>query len=93
MAETASRIQLVIAWIAVIAIVALISLGLLLYGFSAEVNHRIWRDILERPGGPMTFRFILQPCMAAVAALVDGINDARLSRDPYLWTILTERSR
>ena len=38
----------------------------------------------------MTFRFILQPAMAMVAALHDGIMDARLGRSPYLWTILTQ---
>jgi hypothetical protein len=37
----------------------------------------------------MSFRFILQPTMAALAALHDGIRDARLGRDPYLWTVLT----
>lgn len=35
----------------------------------------------------MTFRFILQPTMAAIAALHDGINDARHGRTPFLWTI------
>jgi hypothetical protein len=38
----------------------------------------------------MMFRFILQPLMAMLAALIDGITDARTGRSPYLWTILTE---
>ena len=33
----------------------------------------------------MTFRFILQPAMAGLAALRDGISDARLGRQPFLW--------
>ena len=37
----------------------------------------------------MTFRFILQPIIATIAALYDGIKDARTGRAPYLWTILT----
>lgn len=37
----------------------------------------------------MTFRFILQPAMATLAALFDGIKDARTGRSPYFWTILT----
>ena len=41
----------------------------------------------------MTFRFVLQPCMAALAAFHDGRTDARLGRSPYLWTILTERGQ
>ena len=36
----------------------------------------------------MTFRFILQPVMAAIAALHDGIKDAQAGRSPYLWTVL-----
>jgi hypothetical protein len=39
----------------------------------------------------MTFRFLLQPAMAMIAALNDGIKDARLGRSPYLWTILSDR--
>jgi hypothetical protein len=89
MAGTATRTQVMTAWIAVLVAVALVVLGLLWYGLSAEVHSRIWRDIFERPGGPMSFRFILQPTMAALAALHDGIRDARLGRDPYLWTVLT----
>jgi hypothetical protein len=77
-----------IAWFAVILIAALILLGEFWYGFSAEIHHRIWRDIADRPGGPMTFRFILQPVMAAIAAFHDGIRDAQLGRAPYFWTVL-----
>jgi hypothetical protein len=36
----------------------------------------------------MTFRFILQPAMAIVAALRDGIGDARLGRTPYFWGLV-----
>jgi hypothetical protein len=89
MADTASRTQVLPARLVVIALAVLVVLGLVMYGFSAEVHKRIWKDILDRPGGPMTFRFILQPTMAAIAALIDGIKDARLGRDPYLWTLLT----
>lgn len=82
----------VVAWLAVIAVVTLIALGAIWYGLSMEVYHRIWRDILERPGGPMTFRFVLQPCMAAIAAVHDGLQDARLGRAPYFWTVLHDRA-
>lgn len=37
----------------------------------------------------MTFRFILQPAMAVLVALRDGVKDARTGRSPYLRTILT----
>ena len=77
-----SRVVLVVA-------LALIGLGVFRYGLSMETHLRAWRDILDRPGGPMTFRFVLQPLMASIAAIADGINDARLGRTPYLWAILT----
>ena len=64
-----------------------------LYGFSAAVRERIWQNLLDRPGGPMTFRFILQPTMATIAALLDGIKDARTGRTPYFWTILTDPAK
>jgi hypothetical protein len=36
----------------------------------------------------MTFRFVLQPAMAAIAALRDGVADARFRRSPYLSAIV-----
>ena len=49
---------------------------------------RVWSNLLARPGDPGAFRFYLQPTMAAIAALRDGIKDARAGRSPYLWTVL-----
>ena len=37
----------------------------------------------------MTFRFVLQPAMAGLAALRDGIRDARTGDAPFLWSVLT----
>ena len=76
------------ARLAVALIVGLFVLGLVCYGLSAEDLARVWRQILARPGGPMTFRFILQPAMAAIAALRDGLNDARRGCTPYFSAIL-----
>jgi hypothetical protein len=73
-------------------IIAFIIVGAIWYGFSAEVRQRVWQNVLDRPTGPMTFRFILQPCMAAIAAWRDGVNDAKLGRAPYFWTVLTNSS-
>ena len=36
----------------------------------------------------MRFRFILQPLMAAIAAILGGLKDARTGRSPYFWTML-----
>ena len=89
MAETVSKTRIVLAQLAVALIFAFAVIGTAWYGFSAEVRERIWQNLLDRPGGPMTFRFILQPCMAAIVALLDGIKDAKSGRSPYLWTLLT----
>jgi hypothetical protein len=37
----------------------------------------------------MAFRFLLQPLAATIAAVTDGIHDARAGRPPYFWTILS----
>jgi hypothetical protein len=88
-----SRTAIVVGWIAAALLVIFAMSGLMWYGVSDEVRHRFWTDLLERPGGPMTFRFILQPAMATLAALHDGIKDARLGRSPYFWTIVHDPQR
>ncbi len=93
--ELPSRGAGVLAGVASIALVGLLLFGIVWYGFAWDVHQRIWRDIADRVGGPMSFRFLLQPTMAAIAALHDGVKDARLGRDPYFWAMLhdpTQRS-
>ena len=51
---------------------------------------RWWLNIVARFGGPMTFRIILQPTMAALLALRGGLRDAREGRPPYFWAVLTD---
>ncbi len=41
----------------------------------------------------MTFRIILQPIMAVLFAVRDGLRDAREDRPPYLWTLITDSSQ
>ena len=89
MAEAPSKSQVLVARIAITAIAILIALGLILYGFSGEVHQRLWQDIFDRPGGPMSFRFVLQPIMVAIAAFHDGAKDARLGREPYMTRLLS----
>ena len=79
-------------WVAVIVLL-LALLGAVLYGVSSEVLQRQWQDLTGRPGGPMSFRFILQPAMAAIAATHDGIRDAQLGRSPYFRTILNDPAK
>jgi hypothetical protein len=89
MTTTASKNQVMLARLVLVLIIAFSAFGVVWYGFSAEVRHRVWQQLIERPTGPMAFRFILQPAMAAIAAMRDGINDAKLRRSPYLWTLFT----
>jgi hypothetical protein len=88
-----SKREIVLARVAVALIVCLAVLGVVWYGASTQDLDRIWRNIVARPGGPMTFRFVLQPCMAAIAALRDGADDARRGRPPYLAAILFHADR
>jgi hypothetical protein len=55
-----------------------------------DIFLRVWNDLVSRPSGPMSFRFLLQPAMAVFFALRDGFKDAHAGRSPYFWTILTD---
>lgn len=89
MTEEVSKSKLFLARLVVVLMVAFVVVGLAQYGFSAEVRARIWQNLLERWGAPMTFRFVLQPVMATIAAFLDGVKDARTGRAPFLETVLT----
>jgi hypothetical protein len=73
--------------------VALLLLGALIHGLSLEVQQRFWTHIFERVGGPMTFRFILQPTMAFIAALHDGLRDAREGHKAFFWARWRDQSQ
>ena len=55
-----------------------------------DVIARFWGDIQGRVTGPMSFRLILQPAMAAFFAVRGGLHDAREGRPPYTWSVLTD---
>jgi hypothetical protein len=93
MIENASKTQIRLAWLAGLLVLGLIIVGGVWHGVSPTVFRRLWQNILDRPGGPMTFRFILQPTMAAIAALHDGVKDARMGRSPFFWTLLSNRAK
>ena len=80
-------------WAVVLLTVALLIVGIAMHGFSLEVHQRFWSDMFARVGGPMTFRIILQPTMAAIAALHDGIKDARGEHKSFFWTACFDRSQ
>ena len=89
-AEAPSAFARGLTWLVVALTVVLLALGIYRYGWSTEVHQRFWQDILDRVRGPMTFRYYLQPSMAALAALPDGIKDARLGHKAFFWTALRD---
>ncbi len=48
-------------------------------------------DIPKRLTGPGRFRFILQPVIAIVLGVRNGLADARAGRPPYLYGVLFHR--
>ena len=55
-----------------------------------EIFARVWEQLVGRVSGPMSFRFVLQPCVALTLAIRAGLSDARKGRPPYLWKVLTD---
>lgn len=90
MPRSATKTQVMLARTALLLLVIFAILGFVMHGFSQDARERVWQSIIERPGGPMTFRFILQPVMALVMAAIDGIRDARSGSPPYLWSVIAE---
>jgi hypothetical protein len=88
MVNAASKTEILLAQAAVILLIAFTAFGVGWYGLSDEVRHRVWEQLIARPTGPMAFRFILQPVMAVIAALRDGIEDAKSRRSAFFWTLL-----
>jgi hypothetical protein len=51
-----------------------------------------WAELIGRTSGPFAFRFLLQPTVAMLYAVRDGIKDAQTGRPEYFWSLLTGRS-
>src|SRR6476661_5453584 len=58
-----------------------------------ETLTRVWDQLIAQPSGPLAFRFILQPVMATVLAVLDGLKDARTGRPPFVRTIWSDPSQ
>ncbi len=82
MTDAPSKTQILQAQIAILLVVCLFVLGVAWYGITEESLGRLWSDILDRPGGPMTFRFILQPAMAIIAACETAFMTRGSDADP-----------
>ena len=51
---------------------------------------RVGHNLIDRVSGPMKFRLVLQPTMAAIFAIRSGLADAKLGKPPYFWGLLTD---
>src|SRR2546423_9920057 len=50
-------------------------------------------QLLDRVSGPMKFRLVLQPAMAAFFAIRSGLADARAGKAPYFWALIWDRGQ
>lgn len=55
-----------------------------------DIWMRIVENMADRVTGPMKFRLVLQPVMAAIFAVLSGLKDARTGKPPYFWALLTD---
>jgi hypothetical protein len=53
---------------------------------------RDWHMLVGREHGPLSFRMVLQPLVAAALAIRPGLQDARAERRPFGWTLVSEAS-
>jgi hypothetical protein len=58
-----------------------------------EYVQRDWNLFVDREHGPLAFRMILQPLVAAALAVRSGRRDAREERPPFGWTLVTNSSQ
>ncbi|MFN0016964.1 MAG: hypothetical protein ACKVP0_01825 [Pirellulaceae bacterium] len=54
-----------------------------------EALARGWENLIGRWGGPMSFRFLVQPAMALLFAVYAGLRDARQGEPPFLWALFS----
>ena len=50
---------------------------------------RLCEEIAARLHGPMKFRLVIQPLVAAIFAIRAGLADARAGRPAFLWGLFT----
>jgi len=57
-----------------------------------DIWMRIVENMTDRVSGPMKFRFLLQPIMASLFAIIAGLKDAKAGKPPYGWALFTDPS-
>jgi hypothetical protein len=56
-----------------------------------ELISRYWQDLVGRTTGPLTFRLIVQPLVAAFFGLRAGLRDARQGSPAFGWHLFTTK--
>jgi hypothetical protein len=51
---------------------------------------RVGSQLIARVSGPMKFRLVLQPLMAAFFAIRAGLADAHAGKSPYFWALISD---
>ena len=58
-----------------------------------EMWTRVGSQLIARVSGPMKFRVVLQPCMAAFFAIRAGLADAKDGKSPYFWGLFSDQGK
>ena len=61
--------------------------------FIIDAFVRTWTDITSGRHAPLSFRFVVQPLMAAFFAFRAGRQDARDGRPLYFWALATDSTQ
>ena len=48
----------------------------------------LWVLLINRVGGPLTFRFFVAPVVVSIFAIRAGLRDAKKGRDPFFYVLL-----
>ena len=54
-----------------------------------DIVTRFITDLIGRLSGPLTLRLFLQPAVAIILAVRDGLKDAREGRPPHFWRMIS----
>jgi hypothetical protein len=54
-----------------------------------DIFTRVWENLTGRLDGPLHFRLIIQPTVAAVLAIRAGWKDGRAGKPAFFWTLLS----
>jgi hypothetical protein len=48
-----------------------------------------WENFINRPSGLLHLRFLIQPAIDIIIAIIAGVKDTKAGNPPYLWVMFT----